>query len=194
MALDDYRDLSSAGADVYAGFQFEFACGRCGRKWRSPFKPYRMGQITGVLSRFAFFFSGMRDASRATGNFADMGSRGAKGEALAEAMRHAETLYQTCRGCKRTICADCFSPRDDSCLDCVAKANNAAALQRQAEDLQAQERSAHACPNCQTPNPGGGRFCAECGFDMASTHKSCPACGQMAPRQARFCTDCGHSF
>jgi predicted amidophosphoribosyltransferase len=41
---------------------------------------------------------------------------------------------------------------------------------------------------------GGGRFCAECGFDMASTHKSCPGCGTMCARAARFCPDCGHGF
>ena len=49
------------------------------------------------------------------------------------------------------------------------------------------------CPNCQTPSQGG-RFCHECGFDMASTHKSCPGCGSVMPRAARFCTDCGHGF
>ena len=38
------------------------------------------------------------------------------------------------------------------------------------------------------------RACHECGFDMASTHKSCPACGATMARQARFCTDCGHAF
>jgi hypothetical protein len=55
------------------------------------------------------------------------------------------------------------------------------------------EAAAVVCPNCQTPSQGG-RFCHECGFDMASTHKSCPACGATMMRQARFCTDCGHGF
>ena len=49
------------------------------------------------------------------------------------------------------------------------------------------------CPNCQVLSEGG-RFCHECGFDMASTHKSCPGCGTTVSRQARFCPDCGHGF
>jgi ribosomal protein L32 len=193
MALDNYRDLSSSSNDVSAGFQFEFACSNCSRKWKSPFKPYRMGQITGLLTRFTFLFSGIRDAGRASGNFADIGSRGAKQKALDEAMQRAETLYTNCSSCRQAFCGDCFSSRDDSCLPCLQKDSNQAQRAGQQAAEQAASASAHACPNCGTGNPGG-RFCAECGFDMASTHKACPACGQMALRQARFCTDCGHGF
>ena len=67
---------------------------------------------------------------------------------------------------------------------------SAAAAQTTQETRQS---SGMYCPNCQTASQGG-RFCHECGFDMASTHKSCPGCGATMPRQARFCTDCGHGF
>jgi hypothetical protein len=193
MALENYRDLSQSGNDVGAGFQFEFYCTKCQRKWKSPFQPYRMGQIAGVLSRFMFLFGSTQKASRTTANFADMGSRGAKENALAEAMQHAETLYCTCDECKQAVCGDCWSPRDGTCVPCREKGRQQTEYQQNTAAQRDSQASSSACPNCRTPS-SGGRFCGECGFDMASTHKSCPGCGTMVLRQARFCTDCGHSF
>jgi hypothetical protein len=193
MSLQNYRDLSTGGNDFNAGFQFEFSCGVCGRRWRSPFKPYRMGQVTGFLSRFAFLLPGMRDAGRTTGNFADFGSRGAKEGALAEAMALAERVYSDCHGCGQTVCEDCMDTRRGECKSCVEKSSDAAVAKQHRDADAAQQASAHRCPNCQCA-VDGGRFCAECGFDMASTHKSCPSCGALSSRSSRFCTDCGHSF
>src|SRR5204863_1327600 len=122
MAIENYRDLSQGGADFNAGFQFEFSCARCKRSWRSPFKPYRMGQVTGFLSRFAFLLPTARTAGRTTGNFADFGSRGAKETALAEAMAQAERIYQTCSSCRETVCEDCVDTREGVCTDCVRRA------------------------------------------------------------------------
>ena len=56
MALTNYRDISPASGDVGAGFQFEFNCESCGDTWKSPFKPYRAGQMTGLLRRFTYVF------------------------------------------------------------------------------------------------------------------------------------------
>jgi ribosomal protein L32 len=193
MELENYRDLSSSGSSVSSGFQFEFYCTSCSRKWKSPFKPYRMGQLTGFLSRFSFLFGGMNTAARGTAGLTDFGSRGAWEEALAEASRQASALYTLCSVCKKAVCADCLDSSSNTCLPCqknIALQRSSAAEQEAARQ---QERSARACPNCGTDHQGG-RFCPECGFDMASTHKSCPSCGAMALRQARFCTDCGHSF
>lgn len=195
MALQNYRDISPPSSDVGAGFQYEFYCSRCARKWKSEFRPYRMGQISGILARFAFLIggSGVKTAGRTTGTVSDMGSRGAKQKALEDAMAQAEKLYVTCPVCRHGVCKDCFDADADCCLSCVEKEKKKAAdAERRAEQDAAQVR-ANSCPNCSTPN-AGGRFCAECGFDMASTHKTCPACGAMMTRQSRFCTDCGHSF
>lgn len=192
--MKNYRDISPSASDMSAGFQFEFYCMHCDQgSWRSPFKPYRMGQVTGWLSRFAFLFSGARTVARGTGNFADAGSRGAKDEALQEAMVTAAQRYTRCESCRDYVCGECWSDRDEKCLVCIGKSNQAAqsAARQQAEE--AKEASAHSCPNCRTAMDGG-RFCPECGFDMASTHKACPSCGAMTSRQSRFCTDCGHGF
>jgi hypothetical protein len=195
MALENYRDLSISGTDLNAGFQFEFYCANCSRKWKSPFKPYRMGQVTGFLSRFSFLLpDSARTASRASGNFADMGSRGAKESALANAMAQAETLYAACSVCRSAYCSDCYDTREGMCQPCVRKQRNQADVEAaQAAEAASQTQSRLSCPNCSAAS-NGGRFCAECGFDMASTHKSCPNCGVMLPRQSRFCTDCGHGF
>jgi len=193
VALENYRDISSGGSDIGSGFQFEFFCQCCDRRWKSTFKPYRMGQFTGLLNRFAFLFTDMRTAGRATGNFADMGSGGAKDKAFQEALLRAESMYTECRKCRKAVCGDCFDSRQDECVDCITKEREgAAAAERQAHE-DAGAAAALTCPNCQCRS-AGGRFCNECGFDMASTHKSCPTCGAMSARAARFCGDCGHSF
>ena len=175
-------------SDVSAGFQFEFFCEKCGESSRSAFKPYRKGQITGWLSRFAFMFYDLNKASRATGAFAEAGGGSAKAEALGEAMAVAAPLYERCEGCRKWVGRECWNSSSGSCRDCAAKAGagaNTAAY--------GNSGGGSACPNCQTASEGG-RFCHECGFDMASTHKSCPGCGVTLSRQARFCTDCGHGF
>lgn len=188
MPLDNYRDLSTtgSGSGMGAGFQFEFFCGHCGSTWKTPFKPYRPGQISNFVSLFASFLPGrMNLAARAGHAFTDARSVKAREAALLAGMQRAETLYQVCRSCQRATCDNCWDSGQSICTDCAG---------RQATDLKQAARAANAvCPNCQTPNEGG-RFCAECGFDMASTHKTCPGCGAMQSRQSRFCTDCGHSF
>lgn len=193
MIPTNYRDLSTTGNDLNAGFQFEFVCNCCSNTWKSPFKPYRMGQITGWLTRFAFLLTDLNKAGRGAGSFADAGSRGAKEEALREAQNMAASRYHRCESCRGFACDDCFNTREQSCKNCVDKARYGEARQEQEKVAAMRESGVSACPNCQT-DTGGGRFCPECGFDMASTHKSCPGCGSMVKRQARFCTDCGHGF
>lgn len=175
-------------SDVSAGFQFEFFCEKCGESSRSAFRPYRKGQITGWLSRFAFMFYDLNKASRATGAFAEAGGGSAKAEALAEAMAAAAPMYERCEGCRKWTGRECWT--GSSCRDCAAKGGSPGA---NTSGYGASSGGGATCPNCQSPSEGG-RFCHECGFDMASTHKSCPACGVTLPRQARFCTDCGHGF
>ena len=190
MALENYRDVSSGGSDIGAGFQFEFYCQNCDRRWKSTFKPYRMGQFTGLLNRFAFLFTDMRTAGRATGNFADMGSGGARDTAFQDALKRAETMYTECGGCHRGVCGDCYDERQQECVDCVTKARGGAGGGQGSGQAQG---AALTCPSCQCATTGG-RFCGECGYDMASAYKSCPTCSAMAARNARFCGDCGHGF
>lgn len=199
MPLTNYRDVSPPIGDMGAGFQFEFTCESCFETWRAPFKPYRPGQASGILYRLSsllneFFPIGgwtgwLMRISRISNKSTDLliGAK-AKAAALAEAQALAEQRYDKCAGCHMTVCGNCYNESTQHCVKCEVRAAEAPAAAAAVAS-----GSSAVCPNCQTPSQGG-RFCHECGFDMASTHKSCPACGSTMARQARFCTDCGHGF
>ena len=198
MALTNYRDVSTPSGDVGAGFQFEFVCESCGDTWKSPFKPYRAGQAAGLLRRFGYLFnefykiSALTDliykAGRASGTTVEATGSKAKVAALEEAQALAAQRYDKCVSCHTMVCGNCYNESSRMCLKCEARDDGHAA--RAGGNA---ATAAVVCPNCQTESQGG-RFCHECGFDMASTHKSCPGCGATMARQARFCTDCGHGF
>ncbi len=45
------------------------------------------------------------------------------------------------------------------------------------------------CPNCQTHNPEGARFCFNCGTSLSI---NCSNCGTQLVAGAKFCFNCGH--
>ena len=183
--MKNYRDLSTTGT-LSAGFQFEFYCQCCdGFTWRSTFKPHRVGQVSAWLSRLATLASDLSKAGRATGIFADAGSRGAHDEAFEAAQAQASR-------CTKQACEDCWDENRGECAVCLKQQAGRGGQGGHGGDGYADDTT-HRCPNCQAPSTGG-RFCHECGFDTASTHKGCPSCGSVMPRAARFCTDCGHGF
>ena len=47
------------------------------------------------------------------------------------------------------------------------------------------------CSGCRTEQPGGARFCAECGSSMAGP--ACGSCGEALSPTAKFCNECGAS-
>ena len=198
MALTNYRDISTNPGDVGAGFQFEFICECCGETWKTPFQPYRAGQAAGIFRRFGYIFNEFAKisvvsdlifkAGRATGTSVEVSGSKAKVGALEEALLIAGPRYNRCGNCRSTVCGNCFNESDHLCIKC----ERTAGVGHDASNGSSAGATT-VCPNCQTPSQGG-RFCHECGFDMASTHKSCPSCSATMSRQARFCTDCGHSF
>ena len=208
MSLTNYRDAGRAGSDMSAGFQFEFYCGNCSRTWKSPFEPYRRGQLAGFIYRFAYFLGDRGSMFRATNVVADAGANRARQGALGRALELAEQRYSECPSCVKIVCEDCWDSQARLCVSCAGKGEHASRGNRGRRDeadagthshddrpsAAVSERSAGLkCPNCSS-TIGAGRFCEECGFDMASTHKSCPSCGTMCARATRFCADCGHGF
>ena len=201
VALTNFRDISTNPGEVGAGFQFEFTCESCGDSWKSPFKPYRAGQAAGLFRRFGYIFNEFAKISAvsdivfkigcASGTTIETTGAKPRAEALEEAMAMARQRYDQCSSCHTWVCANCYNESSRVCIKCEKTMGGSA--YGAASGSGAASASAMACPNCQTPSQGG-RFCHECGFDMASTHKSCPSCGATMPRQARFCTDCGHGF
>ena len=47
------------------------------------------------------------------------------------------------------------------------------------------------CPQCQSANPEGAKFCMSCGGPLSA---SCPECGTQLPGEARFWLNCGHQL
>jgi len=204
MELTNYEDRSKLGSNFGAGFQFEFSCASCSHRWKSPFKPYRRGQFTGLLFKVGYLFAGTGRLLRMSSVLSDTGEKNARAAALQEALALAESRYSECRDCGKTVCEDCWDDGTGRCRKCRGEGQRQHARdgeegggRRPAGDRAvAAEAAAFAgpvCSNCQTALDGG-RFCAECGFDMASTHKSCPDCGTMCARSTRFCAECGHGF
>jgi hypothetical protein len=192
MELENYDDISSYGASP--GFRFQFYCPSCTKTWKSPFKPYRKGQVAGFFGNLMSNFHIGNRAGVAARLASDTGLASAKQAALAEALKTAETMYSVCSKCNAAACGDCFNPRRGLCPTCSGAVDNPGGSPQSAAGSAAPSAApAMSCPNCRAAH-AGGRFCAECGFDMASTHKSCPDCGAMALRQARYCNDCGHGF
>ena len=195
MTLSNYRDISSSGSNSRNGFQFEFSCARCSTTWRSPFKPYRRGQLADLIYRVAFYLGDRGSMSRASSGVAGMGADKARAGALAEALELAEERFATCPGCHRQVCETCWNGSLNQCEDCVrgGKDGDRADPRSDRDVSSGGAPVALRCANCGAEHTGG-RFCAECGFDMAATHKACPNCGVTCSRAARFCTDCGHGF
>ena len=196
MTMTNYRDLSTGSGDAKPGFQFEFFCEVTGDTWKSPFQPYRRGQIFGLVSRLTFWFNQLYSAARVTDYLAGSGAGRAKEAAFAEAQALAAKRFTQCESCGKWVMNTHLDERTGRCGPCSGKGKSQGAFgQAYADDSGEADQGAAAvvCPNCQTPSQGG-RFCHECGFDMASTFKSCPGCGATLARQARFCTDCGHGF
>ena len=198
MALSNYRDISPPAGDVGAGFQFEFFCESCGDTWKTPFKPYRAGQANGVFRRFGYLFNEFAKISvisetiyraRARRRHVDRGAPAPRPRRPRSKRRMVmgAQRYEKCSNCRTMVCANCYDEATGRCVKC----DRAQGVGSQSGT--SASATSTVCPNCQTPSQGG-RFCHECGFDMASTHKSCPSCSATMPRQARFCTDCGHGF
>ncbi len=49
------------------------------------------------------------------------------------------------------------------------------------------------CPNCQTDNREGVKFCRKCGNSLI-LDRSCPKCGHINPEDSEFCEECGHAL
>ena len=193
MAMTNFRDLSTLSSASGAGFQFEFFCEVTGETWRSPFQPYRRGQLNSVVSKLTYWFNNLHAVGRAAEYAAEAGAVKAKAAALADAQERAAQRFRQCAECHKWVAHAAWDERGGHCIECAAKARGYGSGAYAESGGGSSTASAALCPNCQTPSQGG-RFCHECGFDMASAFKSCPSCGSTLPRQARFCTDCGHGF
>ena len=61
------------------------------------------------------------------------------------------------------------------------------------EQLEQENLLKRTCPNCDTVNPEGVKFCQECGSKLGgSSSLRCSHCGIDYPVGTRFCGECGN--
>ncbi len=203
----NYRDIS-VRVGTGACIQLEFYCGCCDFTWKSQPAALKSTRTLGLFDKLQLLAgllgqtdlrSTISKAGSATRFAAGSAEEAAFKKAVPVAQAQAARYFNACVTCGDICCENCIVDANGQCKRCVQQARGAATQPRggyggDAYGGESQQASGGAvCSNCQTPSQGG-RFCHECGFDMASTHKSCPTCGSVLPRAARFCTDCGHGF
>ena len=47
------------------------------------------------------------------------------------------------------------------------------------------------CPNCDTDNPAGSRYCGQCGASLDGSMKFCDSCDSYCQVDSLFCGNCG---
>lgn len=208
---NNHRDLCVEHG-TGAGFQFEFSCSRCHDTWRSPFEPFRAGQMAGWLSRGVnAAWSIVGGAGQGVSNAAD-GLAGAnygsqRDAAFTRAIENAEGHFDRCPRCTDYVCARCWNAAQGLCLHCSpdTAAEAQAAQQRGLNDMVSQRSydlgqqrgqgydvntpRQLVCPQCAAETRGGS-FCQDCGHRLAQT-ASCSGCRQDVPERAAFCPSCG---
>ncbi|MFB6962986.1 zinc ribbon domain-containing protein [Streptomyces sp. NPDC057611] len=209
---NNHRDLCEQHG-TGAGFQFEFYCSRCSDTWRSPFEPFRAGQMAGWLSRGAnaawsvIGGGAARGVSDAADGLAGANYGTQRDAAFTRAIANAQGHFDRCPRCTAYVCGRCWNAGLGLCLTCSpdTAAEAQAAQQRGLNDMAAQ-RAYDAgqqrgqdydvstprqlvCPQCRAETRGA-TFCPACGHRLAQTD-SCSSCHQDLPDGAAFCPSCG---
>lgn len=201
---DNVRDLSNQ-----EGYQFEFACERCGNGFRSPFQRDRIDQGQDIVRGLGSLLGGrMAQVSSAVGWLDRTTNSRAKDAALRNAVETIKHHFSQCRGCGDWVCTDvCWNDAIGQCLRCspsvteeLSRAQAAAQVEQLREqtrsvdwtrDLDLAARTPVACPQCAA-RVEPGKFCSSCGAQLASSD-TCRSCAQAMPAGARFCPSCGTS-
>lgn len=203
----NYSDLSTQ-----YGFQFEFNCDRCGNGFRTTFKPFALGNVSGVLDTASSLLGGL------FGQAADVSSRmteaqreRAREEALIEAIGQIKPHFVQCPNCTAWVCRkSCWNEKRGLCKSCApdlgvemsaaqASKTREAVWENAAVSAEDQKmvkgdwsQTIHAsCPKCGAPLANNAKFCPECGEKLQKA-AFCPECGAKLTPGAKFCPECGH--
>jgi uncharacterized OB-fold protein len=172
-SMPNYADKSTD-----EGFQFEFYCDRCGQGYRSQFKPFSWGKISGAAEAVSDLFGGVGlfgKTADLTGGASDVRRDSAQDEAFLEAVGEVKPYFVQCPRCANWVCLDnCWNARRGLCQDCASGLKTSPA----------------SCPKCGASHPPKAKFCPECGASLkVATH--CSQCGAKFQPGAKFCAECG---
>jgi hypothetical protein len=147
------------------GFQFAFACARCGAGWRTDFRRHGALTLEGVLDRADDVLGGLFSAAReAISQVRGPAWAKRREAALADALLEAREHFGCCARCAREVCGRCWDPQTDLCADCRVRPESVGAppaAQPEAVEMEAIPR----CGHCGTP-VSGGSFCPVCSHPL----------------------------
>jgi hypothetical protein len=194
------------------GFQFEFYCDRCGTGYRTQFKPFVLGTVSGALDAANSLFGGI------FGQAADLGERArsaawekAHDDAFIKASEELKPDFVQCPRCSTWVCRkSCWNTSRGLCKECAPDLGvemAAAQSSRTVEEIWAHSQMAEedrqmlqekswregvraTCPECGIPLEKNVKFCPECGAKIKS-EQSCGECGARLAPGAKFCAECG---
>jgi membrane protease subunit (stomatin/prohibitin family) len=194
------------------GFQFEFYCDRCGTGYRTGFKPYALGTVTGAIDAAGSFFGGVLARTAGLVERARSASwEKAHDSAFLEAMDELKPDFIQCPRCSSWVCRDkCWNVGKGLCKVCAPDLSvemAAAQANRTVEEIWAHSKMAQedrkmlqekswrqgvraTCPACGVPLPSNSKFCPECGSKIVNEY-SCVQCGAKITGEAKFCPECG---
>ena len=146
------------------GFEFAFACARCGATWRSDFRRHGALTLEGVLDRADDVLGGLFGAARtAMSEVRGPAWHRARGEALSEAMLEAREHFGVCARCAREVCGDCWEPNSDLCTDCRVAPEPLEPVVGESGTEAAE--AVPRCGHCGTP-VSGGAYCPVCSHPL----------------------------
>ena len=194
------------------GFQFEFACGRCGVGYRTKFQPWAMGTVSNVLDGASSLFGGIFGQAANIGErVRSAGWQKARDEAFSAAVQEIRPSFVQCPRCQSWVCRKgCWNERKGLCKGCAPDSGvemSAAQASRTVEEIWANSKMAEedremlkeeswragvraTCPECEAPLPSNVKFCPECGAKI-NKESFCTECGGKLPAGVKFCPECG---
>ncbi len=202
----NYRDESTE-----RGFQFEFYCDRCNNGFRTPFKAFGMGIVSGAVDTANSLFGGfLGRVSDATGRVSSASYERAHDQAFLEAANSLKPEFLQCPRCNSWVCRkSCWNTKRGLCKNCAPDLGvemSAAQASRSVEEVWAHAAMAEedkklatenwretiraSCPDCNAPLATNAKFCPECGAKLKSA-SHCAECGSKLQPGAKFCAECG---
>jgi len=196
------------------GFQFEFSCNCCQSVYRSKFKTYAAGSVSGILNTASNLFGGIfSQASNVTDDIKSATWQKDRDKAFIEATEEIAPLFIQCPRCKGWVCREkCWSQKKGLCKSCAPDLGVEMAAAQSSKSVE--EVWAHAamaeedkklgteewregiqatCPKCESALGNNTKFCPNCGHNMKEK-TNCPKCQAKLPPNAKFCGECGEKI
>ena len=203
----NYNDLSTD-----RGFQFEFYCDRCNNGFRTPFKAFGLGAVSGAMDVANSLLGGIFGrAADATERVSSASYERSHDQAFLEAANALKPEFMQCPRCHQWVCKkSCWNTKRGLCKECspdLGVEMSAAQASRSVEEVWAHAAMAEedkklsaenwretiraSCPECGSPLATNAKFCPECGSKLKST-AHCTECGSKLQPGAKFCANCGN--